>query len=85
MRISLVAFLMSAAVVVNSGRAEARDEAVIRVRIYDYVGLAPDTLTETQRLVANFYVPIELAIDWAPTFRPHESEPRIRETAGLHH
>jgi hypothetical protein len=71
MRISLVVILMSAAVVMSSGRAEARDEAVIRVRIYDYVGLAPETLTETQRLAANFYVPTGLAIDWAPTFRPH--------------
>ena len=54
MRMLLVVFLMSAAVVVSSGRAEARDEAVIRVRIYDYVGLAPDMLTETQRLAGNF-------------------------------
>jgi hypothetical protein len=71
MRILLVVFLMSAAVVVSSRRAEARDEAVIRVRIYDYVGLTPDTLAETQRLTAKFYVPIGLAIDWAPTFTPH--------------
>ena len=71
MRISLVVFLMSAGIVISSARAVARDEAVIRVRIYDYVGLAPDTLTDAQRLAANFYVPIGLAIDWAPTFRPH--------------
>jgi hypothetical protein len=71
MRNSLVAILMSAAVVIGTARPEARDEAVIRVRIYDYVGLASDTLTGAERLAATFYAPIGLAIDWAPTFRPH--------------
>ena len=83
MRISLVVILMSAAVVVSSARAEARDEAVIRVRVYDYVGLSPDTLSETQRLAGNFYIPVGLAIDWAPTFRPHGRKDRNHEYGRL--
>jgi hypothetical protein len=83
MRITLVAVLMSAGVVVSSTRAVARDEAVIRVRIYDYAGLAPETVTDAQRIAANFYVPIGLAIDWAPTFRPHGRKDRENESGRL--
>jgi hypothetical protein len=83
MRISLVVFLLSAGFVITSARAEARDEAVIRVRIYDYVGLAPETLTDAQRLAANFYTPTGLAIDWAPTFRPHGRKDRNHEYGRL--
>jgi hypothetical protein len=83
MRMSLVVFLMSAAIVVGGARTDARDEAVIRVRIYDYVGLAPDTLAEAQRVAANFYTPIGVAIDWAPTFRPHGRKDRSHEYGRL--
>ena len=83
MRIALVVFLMSAGFVMGSARAEARDEAVIKVRIYDYVGLAQDTLTDAQGLAANFYTPIGLAIDWAPTFRPHGRKDRNHESGRL--
>jgi hypothetical protein len=71
MRISLVVVLLSVGLAISSTRAEARDEAVIRVRIYDYVGIAPDMLADAQRLAANFYRPTGLVIDWAPAFRPH--------------
>jgi hypothetical protein len=74
---------MSAAVVVGSAGAEARDEAVIRVRVYDYVGLAPGTLTDAQRLAASFYTPTGLAIDWAPTFGPHGRKDRNHEDGRL--
>jgi len=70
MRIALLVFVMSVGVAVGSVRPEARDEAVIRARIYDYVGLAPEMLTDTQRVAADFYTPTGLTIDWAPTFRP---------------
>jgi hypothetical protein len=83
MRKSLVVFLMSAGIIFSSGRTEARDETLIRVRIYDYAGLAPNTLAEAQRLAANFYIPIGLAIDWAPTFGPHGPKDRHHEAGRL--
>jgi hypothetical protein len=72
MRTTIVAFLLSVGFVVSVSPVEARDEAVITVRLYDYAGVAPETLADAQRLAANFYTPIGVTIDWAPTFRPHE-------------
>ena len=69
MKISIVVLLLSTALVVDgASRAEAGD--AIRVRAYDYAGIAPDILTEAQRLAAGFYTAIDVAIDWAPTFGP---------------
>jgi hypothetical protein len=72
MRISIGVFLLSAGLLVvdNASRAEARDVPSIRVRIYDYANVVPDTITEAQHLAANFYTAIDVAIDWAPTFGP---------------
>jgi hypothetical protein len=72
MKILIVVVLLSTGLLVVDGasRAEAGDAPPIRVRIYDYAGIAPDMLTEAQRLAARFYTAIEVAIDWAPTFNP---------------
>jgi len=83
MRIALLVFVMSVGVAVGSVRPEARDEAVIRARIYDYVGLAPEMLTDTQRVAADFYTPTGLTIDWAPTFRPQGRKDRHVEYGRL--
>ena len=71
MRITIAIALMSVGVVVCAGRVEAGDEAVIRVRLYDYAGVSPETVADAQRLAANFYTPVGVTIDWAATFRPH--------------
>ena len=71
MRIAIVVLLMSAALVSTEKRADAGDEAIIRVRLYDYADISPATINDAQRLAAKFYSEIELTVDWAPTFRPH--------------
>src|SRR5262245_46192427 len=71
MRTAIVVCLMSAAFTVSAPRVEAGDEAVIRVRFYDYAGISDKTLADTQRRIANFYTPIGVTIDWASTFRLH--------------
>ena len=71
MRTAIVVCLMSAAFTVSAPRVEAGDEAMIRVRLYDYAGISDKTLADTQRLIANFYTPMGVTIDWASTFRPH--------------
>ncbi|HKE97166.1 MAG TPA: hypothetical protein VKB34_22845, partial [Povalibacter sp.] len=84
MRSSIFIFLISTWVVVSGAApAEARDEAVIRVRLYDYIGLPPEVLTDAQNLAAKFYSPIGLSIDWAPTFRPHGRKGGSREYGRL--
>jgi len=71
MRTAIVVCLMSAAFTVSAPRVEAGDEAMIRVRLYDYAGISDKTVADTQRRIANFYTPIGVTIDWASTFRPH--------------
>src|SRR5262245_51880128 len=73
MRTAIVVCLMSAAFTVSAPRVEAGDEAVIRVRLYDYAGISDKTVADTQRRIANFYTPIGVTIDWASTFRPHST------------
>jgi hypothetical protein len=73
MRIPIAVLLISAGIVVVDGvvaRGESRDEPVVRVRVYDYAGVVPETLTEAQSIAANFYTAIDIAIDWAPTMGP---------------
>jgi hypothetical protein len=72
MKISCVACLLSAALLVVDGttRADAGDRSAIRLRVYDYAGIAPAALTEAQRLAASYYAAIEVGIEWAPTFGP---------------
>jgi hypothetical protein len=73
MRIPIAVLLFSAGIVVVDGvvaRAESRDVPVVRVRLYDYAGVAPETLTEAQSVAAAFYTAIDVAIEWAPTMGP---------------
>ncbi len=49
-------------------RTDAAATSPIRVRIYDYAGIVPNTLGEAQRLAASYYAAIDVAIEWAPTF-----------------
>ena len=83
MRITFVLFLLSVGFVIGASRVEAGDTAVIRVRLYDYAGVAPETLADAQRLAGNFYVPIGVTIDWAPTYRPHGRKGRERDLGRL--
>jgi hypothetical protein len=71
MRTAIVVCLMSAGFAISSPRVDARDEAVISVRLYDYAGISDETLADAQRLTANFYKPIGVTIDWASTYRKH--------------
>jgi hypothetical protein len=73
MRIPIAVLLIGAGITVVDGvvaRAESRDAPVVRVRVYDYAGIAPETLTEAQSVAASFYTAIDIAIDWAPTMGP---------------
>src|SRR4029453_12124220 len=73
MRIPIAVLLIGAGIVVVDGavaRAESRDVPVARVRVYDYAGIVPETLTEAQSGAASFYTAIDVAIDWAPTLGP---------------
>ena len=73
MRIPIAVLLIGAGIVVVDGvvaRGESRDVPVVRVRVYDYAGVVPETLTEAQSIAANFYTAIDIAIDWAPTMGP---------------
>jgi hypothetical protein len=85
MRIPILVLLISAGIIVVDGgaRAESRDELEVRVRIYDYAGIAPDTLTEAQRYAATFYTPIGVAIDWAPTIGPRARKDQERDHGRL--
>jgi hypothetical protein len=73
MWISWAACLLSAGLLVVDAttRADATDVPAIRVRIYDYAGIVPNTLSGAQRLAASYYAAIDVAIEWAPTFGPH--------------
>src|SRR5262245_8963679 len=73
MRISWVACLLSAGLLVADAttRADAADASPIRVRIYDYAGIVPNTLSGAQRLAASYYAAIDVGIEWAPTFGPN--------------
>jgi hypothetical protein len=71
MKITIVLFLISVASIINVPRADAGDEAVIRVRLYDYVGLTPESIADAQRSAARFYTQIGVKIDWAPTYSAH--------------
>ena len=58
MRIPIAVLLIGAGIVVVDGavaRAESRDVPVARVRVYDYAGIVPETLTEAQSGAASFY------------------------------
>jgi hypothetical protein len=73
MRIPIAVLLIGAGIVVVDGavaRAESRDVPVVRVRVYDYAGIVPETLTEAQSGAARFYTAIDIGIDWAPTLGP---------------
>jgi len=73
MRIPIAVLLISAGIVVVDGvvaRGESRDVPVVRVRLYDYAGVVPETLTEAQSVAATFYSAIDVAIEWAPTMGP---------------
>jgi hypothetical protein len=72
MRIAIAVFVLSAGIVAADrfARAEAPAGPIVRVRLYDYVNLAPDTVSEAQRTAAGYYSAIGVAIDWAPTERP---------------
>jgi hypothetical protein len=73
MRIPIAVLVISAGIVVVDGvvaRAESRDVPAVRVRVYDYAGIVPETLTEAQSVAATFYTAIDVAIDWAPTMGP---------------
>jgi hypothetical protein len=83
MRTAIVVWLMSAGFAISAPRVEARDEAVISVRLYDYAGISEETLADTQRLVANFYTPAGVTIDWASTFRPHRRKDREGDNGRL--
>ena len=85
MRIPIAVLLISAGTVVADfvvARAETRDVPVVRVRVYDYAGLVPETLTEAQRIAAAFYTAIDIAIDWAPTMGPRAPKRSDVETIG---
>jgi hypothetical protein len=71
MKITIVVVLMTVGLSVFAPRAEAGDEAVIRVRLHDYVGLTSEAIADAQQAAARFYEPIGVTIDWAPTYRPH--------------
>lgn len=83
MKITIAVFLMSIALVVSAPRAEAGDEAVIRVRLYNYAGLTPEAITDTQRSAARFYSQIGVTIDWAPTYGSRGRKGREREMGPL--
>src|SRR6478752_8395547 len=69
MRIPIAVLLIGAGIVVDGvfARGESRDVPVVRVRVYDYAGVVPETLTEAQSVAATFYSAIDVTIDWAPT------------------
>src|SRR5262245_14713320 len=73
MRISWLACFVSAwlLVVDAATRADAAEISTIRVRIYDYAGIVPNTLNGAQRLAASYYAAIDVGIEWAPTFGPN--------------
>jgi hypothetical protein len=79
MKTSIVVVLLSTALLVVDGASRAEADDTIRVRAYDYAGIAPDILTEAQRLAAGFYAAIDVAIDWAPTFGPRGRKNGDRE------
>jgi hypothetical protein len=86
MRIPIAALLISAGIVVVDGvvaRAESRDVPAVRVRVYDYAGIVPETLTEAQSVAASFYTAIDVAIDWAPTMGPRARKHSDVETDRL--
>ena len=68
--VPVVLLLMSAGI---AGAApagyDARERPSISVRIYDYVDMKPDTLSEAQRIAASFYTAIDITIEWEPTLR----------------
>src|SRR6516165_8458356 len=71
MKITIVVMLLTVGFAFNGARAQAGDEAGIRVRLHDYVGLTPEAIADAQQAAARFYEPIGVTIDWAPTYRPH--------------
>ncbi len=71
MKITIVGFLISVGFIINVPRAQAGDEPVIRVRLYDYAGLTPEAIVDAQRSAARFYTQIGVTVDWAPTYRSH--------------
>ena len=79
MRIPIAVLLISAGIAVVDdvvARAESRDVPTVRVRVYDYAGIVPETLTEAQSVAASFYSAIDIAIDWAPTMGPRARKSR---------
>jgi hypothetical protein len=83
MKITIVVFLMSVGFIINVPRVQAGDEAVIRVRLYDYAGLTPEALADAQRSAARFYEQIGVTIDWAPTYRKHGRKDREHDFGPL--
>ena len=86
MRIPIAVLLIGAGIVVVDGvvaRGESRDVPVVRVRVYDYAGVVPETLTEAQSVAASFYSAIDVTIDWAPTMGPRAPKRRDVENDRL--
>ena len=82
MKISIGVLLLSCGLLLADGissQADAGDTPPIRVRVYDYAGVAPELLSEAQRQASRFYTAIEVAIDWAPTFNPRGRKETAQE------
>src|SRR5262245_237993 len=73
-----VALLFSVALTI--AHADSRD-AVITVRIHDYVDLSPTTITRAQERVTTFYRDIGVGIRWQAAMRPNG--PRTAESTRI--
>jgi hypothetical protein len=68
--VSVLLLLISAGIAgADPPSHEAREGPSITVRLYDYVEIKPDTLSEAQRVAAGFYGAIGVTVEWEPTLR----------------